>query len=61
MPFLEERIKQFARDLGFELAGIAPATAGDGFDRLQEWLDHGYAGEMSYMYRQAEAASLWWE
>ncbi len=55
MPFLEERIKQFAHDLGFELAGIAPATLADSFDRLKEWLDHGYAGEMSYMYRQAEA------
>jgi epoxyqueuosine reductase len=55
MPVLEEQIKQYAHDLGFELAGIAPATPADGFDRLKEWLDQGYAGEMSYMHRQAEA------
>jgi epoxyqueuosine reductase len=55
MPFLEERIKEYAHDLGFEIAGIAPATPADGFDRLQEWLEQGYAGEMSYMQRRAEA------
>jgi epoxyqueuosine reductase len=52
---LEDRLKQAAHDLGFELAGIAPAAPADGFDRLRDWLDHGYAGAMSYMNRHAEA------
>ncbi len=55
MTSLESRIKEQARALGFELVGIAPATSADGFDRMREWLDQGHAGEMGYMYRQAEA------
>jgi epoxyqueuosine reductase len=57
MAKLEDSIKQFARDLGFALAGIARAAAADGFDRLNEWLQRGYAGDMEYMRRQAEARS----
>ncbi len=52
---LEERLKDKARWLGFDLVGIAPATPADGFDRLREWLDDGCAGEMHYMHQQAEA------
>jgi epoxyqueuosine reductase len=55
METLERRIKEQAYALGFELVGIAPATAADGFARMREWLDQGHAGEMDYMYRQAEA------
>src|SRR5437667_8694211 len=55
MKTLESRIKQHAHTLGFELVGIAPATPADGFGRMREWLDQGYAGEMGYMHRQAEA------
>src|ERR1700758_2986612 len=55
MKTLESRIKEQARALGFELVGIAPAVPADGFERMREWLDQGYAGEMSYMYRRAEA------
>jgi len=55
MPTLELQIKQQANALGFELVGIAPAAPADGFAQLQDWLDRGYAGEMSYMERQAEA------
>ncbi len=54
MHSLEQRLKEQARALGFELAGIAPATAADGFDRLREWLAEGCAGEMTYMHRHAE-------
>src|ERR1700722_8477874 len=54
-PSLEDRLKQRARELGFDLVGIAPATDADGFDRLRDWLDHGYAGTMDYMHREAEA------
>src|SRR5215467_387669 len=52
---LEDSIKEQAHALGFELAGIAPATEADGFDRLRDWLAHDFAGEMGYMHRHADA------
>jgi epoxyqueuosine reductase len=55
MAALEEQIKDHARTLGFDLVGIAPATETDGFERLSEWLARGFAGEMAYMHRHAEA------
>src|SRR5262249_27860578 len=55
MTAMEEAIKDFAKTLGFPLCGIAPATAADGFDRLTDWLDRGYAGEMKYMQRHHSA------
>jgi epoxyqueuosine reductase len=55
MLTLEARLKQHAHELGFDLAGIATATEADSFDRLRAWLDQGFAGEMSYMERHAEA------
>jgi epoxyqueuosine reductase len=55
MPPLEERIKDQAHALGFELAGIAPAAPADGFDRLRAWLDRGFAGDMAYLERHADA------
>jgi epoxyqueuosine reductase len=55
MDSLETRIKNEARHLGFDLAGIAPAGPADGFDRLRAWLDQGFAGEMDYMHRLADA------
>ncbi|HLJ97209.1 MAG TPA: tRNA epoxyqueuosine(34) reductase QueG [Gemmataceae bacterium] len=55
MAPLEARLQQRAHELGFELVGIAPATVADGFDRLRSWLDQGYAGEMAYMERHAQA------
>jgi len=55
MMALEARIKHRAMELGFELAGIAAAGPADGFDRLRAWLDRGFAGDMSYMHKHAEA------
>ncbi len=55
MATLEDRIKQQARALGFDLVGIAPAGPADSFDRLTDWLARGFAGEMAYMERHAEA------
>jgi epoxyqueuosine reductase len=55
MDALETRLKRQAHALGFELAGVAPATAADGFDRLRDWLGRGFAGTMDYMHRHAEA------
>jgi epoxyqueuosine reductase len=55
MEPLEQRLKQQASALGFALVGIAPATAADDFDRLRDWLARGFAGEMGYMARHADA------
>jgi epoxyqueuosine reductase len=55
MDRLEDRIKQQARALGFDLAGIAPATSADGLQHLRDWLERGFAGEMNYLHRQADA------
>jgi epoxyqueuosine reductase len=51
----ETRLKGEALRQGFSLSGIAPATAADGFAHFQKWLDHGYAGEMGYLSRNAAA------
>ena len=55
MSTLEERLKKRASELGFDLVGIARASAADGFERLQDWLKSGYAGEMAYMNSNADA------
>ncbi len=55
MNSLETRLKQHAHSLGFALAGVAPVTDADGFDRLRAWLDSGYAATMDYMERHADA------
>jgi epoxyqueuosine reductase len=55
MSSLEFQIKEKARALGFELAGIAAAAPADGFERFQDWLDQGFAGDMHYMERHKEA------
>jgi epoxyqueuosine reductase len=55
MNSLEARLKQHALSLGFALAGVAPATDADGFDRLREWLRQGFAATMDYMERHGEA------
>lgn len=49
-----EAIKAQAEALGFNLCGVAPAEAFPALDRLGEWLDRGYAGEMSYLRRSAD-------
>ena len=47
-------IKGRARELGFDLCGIAPAQGFPELKFLNEWLDRGYAGEMAYMSKSAE-------
>ncbi len=49
-----ERIKAKARELGFDLCGIAPADDFPELAYLEEWLARGYAGDMAYMSRSAE-------
>jgi epoxyqueuosine reductase len=57
MTSLAARIKEQGRSLGFELIGIAPAAPADSFDRLQDWLAQGFAGEMAYMHKHEAARS----
>jgi epoxyqueuosine reductase len=47
-------IKARARELGFDLCGIAPATAHPELAFLREWLDRGYGGTMTYLHRSAK-------
>jgi epoxyqueuosine reductase len=55
MAALEERLKEEARRLGFDLVGIATAVPADTFDQFESWLANGYAGDMEYMHRHGEA------
>jgi epoxyqueuosine reductase len=48
-------VKRQALQLGFDLCGIAPAGAFPELSFLRTWLDRGYAGEMGYMARTADA------
>lgn len=53
-PAVEERIRAQAYGLGFDLVGITtlgPVASAAAFD---EWIEHGYAGEMHYMARGAD-------
>ena len=49
-----ERIKAKARELGFDLCGIARAEDFPELAFLEEWLARGYAGDMAYMSRSAD-------
>ena len=51
----ELQLKQQARDLGFDMVGIAEAVSPSGAERLREWLAKGHAGEMAYMAKHNEA------
>ena len=49
------QIKRKAQELGFDLCGIAPATAFPELSFFKEWLARGHAGEMAYLSRTADA------
>jgi len=49
-----EIIKEKARELGFDLCGVAAAEAYPELSFLEEWLDRGYAGEMTWMSRTGD-------
>ncbi|MER3416931.1 MAG: tRNA epoxyqueuosine(34) reductase QueG [Gemmataceae bacterium] len=52
---LETDLADQARQLGFDLVGIASASAPPGWPRLQAWLAAGYAAQMKYMHHPARA------
>jgi epoxyqueuosine reductase len=49
-----QKIKEKAKELGFELVGIIPADPAPDFDFFRWWLDRGYAGTMGYLKRREE-------
>ncbi|HKY22721.1 MAG TPA: tRNA epoxyqueuosine(34) reductase QueG [Vicinamibacterales bacterium] len=50
-------IRSRAREIGFDLCGVAPAEAFPELTFLREWIDRGYAGTMAYLPRSAERRS----
>ncbi|MCA9055496.1 MAG: tRNA epoxyqueuosine(34) reductase QueG [Planctomycetaceae bacterium] len=52
---LKQRLKERARDLGFDLCGIAPAVTPTTLARFEDWLGRGFAGEMHYLERRRDA------
>jgi len=50
-------VKARAKELGFDLCGVAPAAALPELRTLHEWLARGYAGEMLYLHKSAETRS----
>jgi epoxyqueuosine reductase len=57
-PSLAHRIKQQARATGFDKVGIVAAgRLGSEGERLGEWLDRGYQGEMHWLSRDPDSRS----
>lgn len=54
MALTSAAIKAKARELGFDLCGVAAAESYAELAFLREWLARGYAGEMAYMARTAD-------
>lgn len=54
MVVTSDQIKGKARELGFELAGVAPVQSSPESDFYSEWIRRGYAGKMAYLEQRAE-------
>jgi epoxyqueuosine reductase len=54
MPLTPAAIKVRARELGFDLCGIAPAGDLPALGFFGTWIARGYAGEMHYLARSAD-------
>jgi epoxyqueuosine reductase len=52
---LTAALKERARELGFELAGVCPAVTPEGLSNFHRWLAAGYAGQMHYLQNRAQA------
>src|ERR1700730_8427824 len=44
-----QTVKEVAHECGFELPGVAPCDPGADFERYQQWIAQGMAGEMRYL------------
>jgi len=51
---LAAEVKRRARELGFDLVGIAPADPSPRRDYVRQWIDEGRAGSMEYLARRFE-------
>jgi epoxyqueuosine reductase len=51
---IEERIKQWGRELGFDALAIAGTELAEDEARLLDWLARGWHGGMDYMARHGE-------
>jgi len=47
-------VKEKARELGFDLVGIAPASPSKYADHVRAWVASGQAGDMAFMYRRLD-------
>ncbi len=47
-------VKTRARELGFDVCGVAPAEPFDGLNRLAEWIDLGRHADMAWLERSLE-------
>ena len=54
---LADRAKALARDVGFDLVGIARADAPPELSFFAEWISRGHAGQMAYLTSQVERRS----
>ena len=54
MDRLAEEIKSRAKTLGFDVAGIAPATESNRKPELMRWLEAGHHAEMNWLARDPE-------
>ena len=52
---LTESLRSEALRLGFCHVGVCDAVAAPGFERLRQWLEAGYAGQMHYLADRLEA------
>jgi epoxyqueuosine reductase len=52
------RVKQAAREAGFELSGISPVRDFADLDHFPSWIESGYAGDMKYMEARADSGEL---
>lgn len=57
LQLARERLESKARELGFELFGIASAQKPPHYSELRDWIDRGYAGEMNYFANRRDAYS----
>ena len=55
---LSTRIKQFARDVGFDLCGIAPVRDFAELSVFPEWIADGKQGEMKYLEARDDSGEL---
>ncbi|HIE28802.1 TPA: tRNA epoxyqueuosine(34) reductase QueG [Candidatus Poribacteria bacterium] len=51
---ITDKIKTRAFELGFDLVGVSPAQPAKTTNFYADWLERGFAGEMSYLHRHLE-------